>query len=59
MPRSGRGNPSLSRSTALACSSGIRGGNLMLQDSHNAQLDVITYTADDASMENRYFRFRR
>ena len=38
---------------------GNQGGNLMLQDSHNAQVDVITYTAEDASVENRYFRFRR
>jgi len=38
---------------------GNQGGNLMLQDSHNAQVDVITYTAQDASVENRYFRFRR
>ena len=38
---------------------GNQGGNLMLQDSHNAQVDVITYTAEDASVENRYVRFRR
>jgi hypothetical protein len=38
---------------------GNQGGNLVLQDSHNAQVDVITYTAADASVENRYFRFRR
>ena len=38
---------------------GNQGGSLMLQDSHNAQVDVITYTAEDASVENRYFRFRR
>jgi uncharacterized protein YukJ len=38
---------------------GNQGGNLMLQDSQNAQVDVITYTADDASVENRYVRFRR
>src|SRR6476659_4099554 len=38
---------------------GNQGGNLMLQDSHNAQVDAITYTAEDASVENRYFRFRR
>jgi len=38
---------------------GNQGGNLMLQDSHNAQIDVVTYTAADASVENRYFRFRR
>jgi hypothetical protein len=38
---------------------GNQGGNLILQDNHNAQVDVVTYTAGDASTENRYFRFRR
>jgi uncharacterized protein YukJ len=38
---------------------GNQGGNLILQDSHNAQVDVVTYSADDASVENRYVRFRR
>jgi hypothetical protein len=38
---------------------GNNGGNLILQDNHNAQVDVVTYTAEDASSENRYFRFRR
>jgi len=38
---------------------GNQGGNLILQDSHNAQVDVVTYTAPDASVENRYVRFRR
>src|SRR6478672_9730626 len=38
---------------------GNQGGNLMLQVSHNAQVDAITCTAEDASVENRYFRFRR
>jgi len=38
---------------------GNQGGNLILQDSHNAQVDVVTYTAEDASPENRYVRFRR
>src|SRR5262249_57357773 len=37
---------------------GNQGGNLMLQDSHNAQVDVVTYTGDDASGGNRYVRFR-
>ena len=37
---------------------GNKGGNLMLQDSHNAQVDVIIYTAQDASIESRYVRFR-
>jgi hypothetical protein len=38
---------------------GNKGGNLILQDNQNAQVDVVTYTAEDASTENRYFRFRR
>ena len=38
---------------------GNQGGNLILQDSHNAQIDVVTYTAGDASAENRYVRFSR
>ena len=38
---------------------GNQGGNLILQDSHNAQVDVVTYTAEDASAENRYVRFSR
>ena len=38
---------------------GNQGGNLILQDSHNAQVDGVTYTAEDASPENRYVRFRR
>jgi len=38
---------------------GNQGGNLILQDDHNAQVDVVTYTAQDASLENRYVRFRR
>lgn len=38
---------------------GNQGGNLILQDNNNAQVDVVTYTAEDASPENRYVRFRR
>ena len=38
---------------------GNQGGNLILQDNHSAQVDVVTYTAEDASQENRYVRFRR
>src|SRR5580765_3037810 len=38
---------------------GNQGGNLILQDDHNVQVDVVTYTSQDASTENRYFRFRR
>jgi len=38
---------------------GNQGGNLILQDNHSAQVDVVTYTAEDASLENRYVRFRR
>jgi uncharacterized protein YukJ len=37
---------------------GNQGGNLMLQNSQNAQIDAITYSAEDASVENRYVRFR-
>ena len=38
---------------------GNQGGNLMLRDSQNVQVDVVTYTAEDASADNRYVRFRR
>ena len=38
---------------------GNQGGTLSLQDDHNTQMDVVTYTADDASPENRFVRFRR
>ena len=38
---------------------GNQGGNLILQDNHNAQVDAVTYTAEDASQENRYVRLRR
>jgi len=38
---------------------GNNGGNLMLQDATQAQVDVVTYTAEDASSEDRYLRFRR
>jgi uncharacterized protein YukJ len=38
---------------------GNQGGNLILQDDSNAQVDVVTYTAEDASPENRFVRFRR
>jgi uncharacterized protein YukJ len=38
---------------------GNNGGNLMLQDDTHAQVDVVTYTAEDASADNRYLRFRR
>lgn len=38
---------------------GNQGGNLILQDNHNAQVDVVTYTAEDASTDDRYVRFRR
>src|SRR5262245_64300286 len=38
---------------------GNKGGNLILQDDHNAKVDVVTYTAEEASAENRYVRFRR
>ena len=38
---------------------GNNGGNVMLQDDHNAQVDVVTYTAADAATSDRYVRFRR
>ncbi|MEQ1907405.1 MAG: DUF2278 family protein [Vicinamibacterales bacterium] len=38
---------------------GNQGGNLILQDQHNAQVDAVTYTVEDASPDNRYVRFRR
>lgn len=38
---------------------GNQGGNLILQDEHKAQVDVVTYTAADAATEDRYLRFRR
>src|SRR5262249_2323628 len=38
---------------------GNQGGTLSLQDDHTIQVDVVTYTADDASVEDRYVRFRR
>jgi uncharacterized protein YukJ len=38
---------------------GNSGGNLILQDHTGAQVDVVTYTAQDAASDNRYVRFRR
>ena len=38
---------------------GNNGGNLILQDQTNTQIDAVTYTGEDASPENRYVRFRR
>ena len=38
---------------------GNNGGNLILQDDTNAQVDVVTYTAEDAASADRYLRFRR
>jgi uncharacterized protein YukJ len=38
---------------------GNNGGNLILQDQTNAQVDAVTYTGEDASPENTYVRFRR
>ena len=38
---------------------GNNGGNLILQDQTNAQVDVVTYSAADAASDNRYVRFRR
>lgn len=38
---------------------GNNGGNLILQDETNAQVDVVTYTGEDAASADRYVRFRR
>ena len=38
---------------------GNNGGNLILQDEAHAQVDVVTYTAEDAASDDRYLRFRR
>ena len=38
---------------------GNQGGNLILLDNHNVQVDVVTYTGEDAAPEDRYIRFRR
>jgi hypothetical protein len=38
---------------------GNKGGNLILSDADGAQVDVVVYTAQDASVEDRYLRFRR
>ena len=38
---------------------GNSGGNLILQDQAAAQIDAVTYTAEDASPDDRYVRFRR
>ena len=38
---------------------GNKGGNLILQDHTNAQVDAVTYTGEDASPEDRFVRFRR
>jgi uncharacterized protein YukJ len=38
---------------------GNGGGNLVLQDDINAQVDVVTYSEADAASGDRYVRFRR
>ena len=38
---------------------GNQGGNLIPQDDSGAQVDAVTYTAEDASAEDRFVRFRR
>jgi len=38
---------------------GNNGGNLILQDQTNAQVDAVTYTGEDSSSEDLYVRFRR
>ena len=37
---------------------GNQGGTVTLQDDHNVQVDVVTYTAADAATDDRYVRFR-
>ena len=37
---------------------GNNGGTVTLQDDHNVQVDVVTYTGADAATDNRYVRFR-
>jgi uncharacterized protein YukJ len=37
---------------------GNQGGTVSLQDDHNTQVHVVTYTAQDANVDNRYVRFR-
>jgi uncharacterized protein YukJ len=38
---------------------GNNGGNLILLDQANAQVDAVTYTSDDATPQDRFVRFRR
>jgi len=38
---------------------GVNPCYLILQDSDHAQVDVVTYTAADASPDDRYVRFWR
>ena len=38
---------------------GNNGGNLILQDHTNAQVDAVTYTGEDAAPADRFVRFRR
>ncbi len=38
---------------------GNSGGTVTLKDDHDAQVDVVTYTAADAAASDRYVRFRR
>jgi hypothetical protein len=38
---------------------GNNGGNLVLQDDSASQVDSVTYSAADASVVDRYVRFRR
>jgi uncharacterized protein YukJ len=37
---------------------GNQGGTVTLQDDHQTQVHVVTYTAQDADVDNRYVRFR-
>jgi uncharacterized protein YukJ len=38
---------------------GNQGGNLILLDNHDVQVDVVTYSGADAATDDRYIRFRR
>jgi hypothetical protein len=38
---------------------GNNGGNLILQDDQGAQIDTVTYAAEDADAVSRFVRFRR
>ena len=55
----GPGESALVRLDGNGVQLGNQGGNLILQNDRGVQVDVVTYTAADASPEDRYVRFRR